>query len=479
MKRPALRQNGEQKRKTFILICVLMVIITTMLGFSFGARLLDFELPSSFWPFKVVILGLVSPLEFFFRVLTPLLPPDLKAIFPEMPADQAFSLFAGKPVGEFSQVKGTIDWLTFLAIIFWQFFLVLIYYYGWYLRENLSFTEVQTMIQEVVIEKRLSVISQQDQSRMSVSVRQESPSVTQSSPVRPVRDESGTTAGNNPKIKDRLSGSKNLSQKAPHIQKYTQQDWERYKEREGHMMVQDMVRQLRTENMNLHAQKNDLQSTFSQYFSPEVLKYLEQNQQSFETLQNQRRTMSVLFCDLRGFSNYSQSASSEEMVAYLGEYFEIASYCVLHKYNGVISKLMGDGFMAYWGFPMENSDHAHTATQAALTILREVQLRNELKPLLKPIQVGIGIATGDVMVGNIGSMDFKDFTLIGVPVNLASRLQESTKTLGTGLLISQNTYEALNGRLPCHAWGDTEIRGWLKPEPVYTPFAPEEWQSSQ
>lgn len=472
MKRPALRQNGEQKRKTFILICVLMVIITLMLGFSFGAQLLGFELPLTFLPFKAVVMGMVSPLEFFFRMVSPLFSPNLNAGLPKMPVAQAFSMFTGKPVGEFSQVKGTIDWLTFFAIPFWQSFLILVYYCSWYLRENLSFTEVQSIIQEAVVESRQNVVNPQGQPKTSI-FHQESAASTQSTLVYPVYNEPGMMVGSDSKIKDRLSDSKNLSHKAPQVQKYTHEDWERYKDREGQMMVQDMVRQLRTENMNLQAQKNDLQSTFSQYFSPEVLKYLEQNQQSFEMLQNQRRTMSVLFCDLRGFSSYSQSASSEEMVAYLSEYFEIASYCVLHKYNGVISKLMGDGFMAYWGFPMENRDHAYTATQAALTILREVQLRNELKPLLKPIQVGIGIATGDVMVGNIGSMDFKDFTLIGVPVNLASRLQEASKTLGTELVISQNTYEDLKGRLPCHPWGETEIRGWQNLEAVYTPFIPE------
>lgn len=446
----------KRKRVSFMLNCVVMVIVSLILAFYFGIRLYVGEVPPFLWAYKVVIIGMISPLQFVTQWIMPFFPPSFKSVFPEMPADLFLSSVLGQPVSSLSQYKGVVDWLTLLSIPAWQCFLILSYFCSWYLRESFSLTDVQEAV----------VSYQQSQNpkprKIGVPVQEQQP--------RPPRQ---TTDAH---IKDRLSDSKNLSQKAPEIQpaqKVTQQDWQSYKKNEGELIQRDMIRQLQQENHNLRNQKDELQSTFSQYFSPEVLKYLEKNKQAYEGLQNQQHSISVLFCDLRGFSKYSQDASSEEVLAYLGEYFEIASYCVLHKYNGVISKLMGDGFMAYWGFPMASKDHAYTATQAALTILREVQLRNELKPLQKPIEVGIGIATGTVMVGNIGSMDFKDFTLIGVPVNLAARLQETSKKLKTSLLISQNTYTELNGKLNCHNWGETEIRGWQNPETVYTPIVEE------
>jgi adenylate cyclase len=176
-----------------------------------------------------------------------------------------------------------------------------------------------------------------------------------------------------------------------------------------------------------------------------------------------------MFCDIRGFSAYSQTAAPAEMVAFLDEYFSIASYVILHRFDGVINKLMGDGLLAYWGFPLPQEDHAYIATQAAIQILKEVDLRNRTTSHPMPLNVGIGIASGEAIVGNIGSADFKDFTLLGVPVNLASRLEEANKRLNTSLLISSATYAGLKGRLDCRDCGEVEIRGWQGNERIFAP----------
>lgn len=444
---------SQQKRNSFLLNCAVMVVISLILALYFGIRLYLGAVPTELWPYKVVILGMISPFQFISQLFTPMLPETLKAVFPEMSAAVFFSGVTGKPLSEFSEFQGVIDWLALLSIPGWQLFLVFSYYSAWYIREELSIEQVK----ETIASQKMA----QPAPKTSVNAARDNEQPHQ------------RTYTNDTQLQGRLNESKNLTQKKPEIRRATQQDWQNYKASEGSLLNREMIRQLQQENQNLRNQKNELQSTFSQYFSPEVLKYLEKNKLNYEGIQNQQHHISVLFCDLRGFSQYSQTASSEAVVAYLGEYFEIASYSILHKYNGVISKLMGDGFMAYWGFPMSIQDHAYVATQAALTILQEVSLRNQLKPGEKPIEIGIGIATGTVMVGNIGSMDFKDFTLIGVPVNLAARLQETTKKLGNSLLISQNTYEELHGRIPCHNWGETEIRGWQNTESLYTPIVQE------
>lgn len=450
-----IKELSRHKRNSFMLNCAVLVVISLFLALYFGIRLYGCDIPPALAPYQIIVVGMISPFQALSQLITPHLPANLKVIFPEMSAALFFSSLTGQPVSRFSEYKGVIDWVTLFSILGWQFFLMAGYYCAWYVREGLSLEAVQDALTSVQENRK----TQPDRSSTT----------TTHTPVNPPPP-SPSKGVTDAQIKNRLNESRNLTQKTPQIQRPTQQDWQTYKQNEGHLINREMIRQLQAENQSLRSQKDELQSTFSQYFSPDVLKYLEKNKPSYEGMQNQQHDISVLFCDVRGFSQYSQSVSSEEVVAYLGEYFEIASYSILHRYHGVISKLMGDGFMAYWGFPMATPDHAYIATQAALTILQEVKLRNELKPDQKPIEIGIGIASGSVMVGNIGSMDFKDFTLIGVPVNLAARLQETTKTLGNNLLISQNTFEALQGRIPCHHWGETEIRGWQNPESVYTPI---------
>jgi class 3 adenylate cyclase len=266
-------------------------------------------------------------------------------------------------------------------------------------------------------------------------------------PQDPVRQHSSDV-----RTSERLSQTKKQPNTMPPpmiIRNNSRPDIEQYKKEQGDLMVRDMIRQLQQENSSLQAQQNNLRSTFSQYFSPDVLHYLENNKGTFQTVDNEKHLISVLFCDIRGFSNYSLTASSEEIVKYLGEYFEIASHYVLQKHNGIISK--------------------YTATIAALGILHEVALRNQTNPGKAPLNIGIGIATGEVIVGNIGSDDFKDFTLIGPAVNMASRLENANKDLGTSLLISDATYKALQGRISCRDCGEVEIRGWQNTEHVYAP----------
>jgi adenylate cyclase len=473
--RTSERQRQKARAAKILVFNVLiMSCITVAVGFPFGARLMNQTLPDSLWFMQALGYGLCSPLASVHKFLlapqlATWLPAEWHSVFPVTPVSLFLSAVSGKPVSSFSGYQGSIEWIPLLSILFWQCFLIIFYYCLSLLKHGFSLEDVKAELAEL---RQLK-----EEPPRPARTRSE-----QSQPATPTRQDSRETQPNplpkNPddlkKIKDRLHESKNLQHQAPRIQKFTPQDWENYKQQEGNLIVRSMIQQLRQENLALQNEKNELKSTFSQYFSPDVLKYLNQNKSAFKDIQNQHYNMSVLFCDLRGFSAFSQTASPDQLVAYLGEYFEIASYCVLHKYNGVISKLMGDGFMAYWGFPLSDTEHAYLATQAAQNIIQEVRLRNQIKAHQKPIEVGIGIATGSVMVGNIGSLDFKDFTLIGVPVNLAARLQESTKQLGCDIVLSENTYRDLNGRLPCKDWGAIEIRGWQNAERLFSPLPPDD-----
>jgi len=414
--------------------------------------------------FSYVCLLLNGPMTAIVQALPPQLLVGVKAGFPVMPASVLMAYLTHQPLAVCkTQYPGQVEWLTLLSIFFWDLLFLLFLSVGLgsrFLRENMDwgamFSESQNFLSERQMKWQLN-------RKVSAKLNEQA-------------SDSGTFG-----VKDQATGhqldartlarlSKAKEQSAPGIIiKPTMADWEQYKEAQGDLMVNDMLRQLRRENASLHAQQDSLRSTFSKYFSPTVLEYLEANRGSFQSVHNEKHQISVLFCDIRGFSTFSQTASSDEVVKLLSEYFEITSHIILNKYNGVVSKLMGDGLMAYWGFPVPAEEHAYIATCAALDIMRQIEYRNQCNPGQPPLNIGIGIATGEAVVGNIGSSDFKDFTLIGPAVNMAARLEECNKTLKTRLLISEATYQGLRGKIACRNCGQIDLRGWQERQQVYAP----------
>jgi adenylate cyclase len=189
---------------------------------------------------------------------------------------------------------------------------------------------------------------------------------------------------------------------------------------------------------------------FGKYIDPRIVKDLI-NQPQFSTIHGERQVMTILFCDMRGFTDLSEGLIPDTLVMLLNRYFTLMSEAV-HENEGVIDKFIGDAIMAYWGMPfnMENRQ-AQLAAQAALEMFEKLKtFREELPELLgirrnlPDISIRIGIATGEVVVGNIGSEKTKNFTVIGDTVNLASRLESANKAYGTQLLITEETSAMLN-----------------------------------
>jgi class 3 adenylate cyclase len=471
--------------------CLLMaLLITCLLAFRFGLMLYFpgtektaslFRLLFPHWKaFGNVCLLLKSPVAALVALLPVQTTAGMKGGFPDMPASLLIAWLTHQPLAAVkAQYPGQAEWLTLMAIPFWNGLLLMIYQGGCYLSKNMNFSIVLQESRTFLAERRLASqaagrVEAGGQGEDWLSKVKISPKI--SSPDRSP-DISPDRSNDEPKpeqpldahMQDRLTQAK--SQAAPPvIIRPTMADWEQYKQEQGDLMVNQMVRQLRQENANLHARQDNLRTTFSKYFSPKVLQYLESNRGTFENVNNEKHQMSVMFCDIRGFSTYSQSASADEVMSLLSEYFEITSHAILNKHNGVINKLMGDGLMAYWGFPVPTENHAYIATCAALDILNQIEYRNKSRSDQPPLNIGIGIATGEAIVGNIGSSDFKDFTLIGPVVNMTSRLEEANKTLNTRLLISQATYQGLKGNIPCRDCGKIEIRGWQEPQQVYAPI---------
>ena len=197
-----------------------------------------------------------------------------------------------------------------------------------------------------------------------------------------------------------------------------------------------MVEQLRL--------KERLRETFGKYVDPRVVEGLIEGPAL--AAEGERRVMTVLFCDVRGFTSTSEGMTPQGLVKVMNRYFSTMS-APIRAHQGVIDKYIGDAIMAYWGPPFAADDEqARLASLAALEMLRLVpQLRDELPELLgvralpNTFDIRIGIATGEVLVGSIGSELMMSYTVMGDTVNLASRLEGANKEYGGRILVSEAT----------------------------------------
>ena len=206
----------------------------------------------------------------------------------------------------------------------------------------------------------------------------------------------------------------------------------------GHLTTafNQMVEQLRL--------KERLRETFGKYVDPRVVEGLIQGPAL--AAEGQRRVMTVLFCDVKGFTSTSEGMTPQGLVKVMNRYFSTMSAPIRH-HQGVIDKYIGDAIMAYWGPPFAaDAEQTRLASLAALEMLQLVpQLRAELPELLgvrtlpNTFDIRIGIATGEVLVGSIGSELMMSYTVMGDTVNLASRLEGANKEYGGRILVSEAT----------------------------------------
>ena len=173
------------------------------------------------------------------------------------------------------------------------------------------------------------------------------------------------------------------------------------------------------------------------------------------TLGGDRRFITIFFSDLVNFTGLSEKLEPEKVVALLNHYFTVMSEIIFDS-NGIIDKYQGDGIMALWGAPIPLKDHA---TLACLAALKCQENMNKIHASIGdggflPLSMRIGIHSGDVIVGNMGSVQRFDYTAIGDHVNLASRLEGVNKLYGTNILITEATYELAKERIEtcrgCH-----------------------------
>jgi adenylate cyclase len=206
-------------------------------------------------------------------------------------------------------------------------------------------------------------------------------------------------------------------------------------------------------------EKRKVKRLFSRYVAPDVYSQLLADP-TRARLGGQRREMSVLFSDIRGFTTVSERGQPEEIVAQLNEYFS-RMVAVLFEHRGTLDKFVGDMVMALFGAPVDDEWHADHAVAAALDMLRELKELNrrwtaEGRPTL---EIGIGINSGPMIAGNIGSEAIMSYTVIGDAVNLGSRLESLNKQYGTRIIISEHTRRRLRNSYDVHPLGEVVVKG--------------------
>jgi class 3 adenylate cyclase len=191
-----------------------------------------------------------------------------------------------------------------------------------------------------------------------------------------------------------------------------------------------------------------IRETFGKYIDPQIVEWLI-DRPALSGVEGNRRVMTMLFCDMKGFTSLSEGVTPQGLVKLMNHYLSTMS-APIRKHKGIIDKYIGDSIMAYWGPPFtEDADQARLACLAAVDMLGRVALmRAELPGLLgvrfipNECDIRIGIATGEVLVGSIGSEVMMSYTVMGDTVNLASRLEMANKIYGSHSLVSEATIAA-------------------------------------
>jgi adenylate cyclase len=188
---------------------------------------------------------------------------------------------------------------------------------------------------------------------------------------------------------------------------------------------------------------------FGQYVSPEVIEEMIANPQLLESMEGTSRNMTVLFSDIRNFTTISEGMEPKQLMRMMNEYLTPMTRLIIDKdkYQGTIDKYIGDAIMAFWGAPLFDDKHAQHGVMAALEMQK---LAAELTVKFKAhgwaeIHIGVGLNTGSMAVGNMGSSFRRAYTVLGDPVNLAARLEGLTKQYGVGILVSETTKDATTG----------------------------------
>ncbi|MEE8622162.1 MAG: adenylate/guanylate cyclase domain-containing protein [Syntrophobacteria bacterium] len=214
-------------------------------------------------------------------------------------------------------------------------------------------------------------------------------------------------------------------------------------------------------------EKRKIRGAFSFYVTPSVVNEMLKNPDKLK-LGGDKKELSVLFSDIRGFTTLAEEMEPEALVNLLNEYLTEMTD-VVFEFDGLLDKYIGDAVMAVWGAPLEQTDHPARACRTALKMLdRLTKMQQQWEAEGTPrLDIGIGINTGPMVVGNMGSERRFDYTVMGDSVNLASRLEGINKEYGTQVVISEFTYEQVKDDFFCRELDAVRVKGRARPVNIY------------
>jgi adenylate cyclase len=226
-------------------------------------------------------------------------------------------------------------------------------------------------------------------------------------------------------------------------------------------------------------EKGRLKGAFSHYLSGPVMEHVLAHPEDL-ALGGQKKELTVLFSDIRGFTTLAERMAPEALVKFINSYLTPMTEIVLDE-AGTLDKYIGDAVMAFWGAPVDQEDHALRACRTALRFVEKMaSLRATWRAQgLPEFDIGVGINSGPMIVGNMGSDVRFDYTVMGDAVNLGSRLEGTNKDYGTRLMISEATFEAAKGQITARRLGAVRVKGKRKPVRIYelrglgAPFGPQ------
>jgi class 3 adenylate cyclase len=236
----------------------------------------------------------------------------------------------------------------------------------------------------------------------------------------------------------------------------------------GALFIVRKTRSLIGEASTRHAEAQRVKDVLSRYISRPVAEAVLQEQDAVPLGSGRRQRVTVMFTDIRGFTSLSERLPPEEVVAFLNTYFSRMVGAVF-AFDGMLDKYIGDGMMAVFGAPIVHADHALRAVKAAFRMRQELEVLNgELKSRGQPpLAIGIGLHTGECIIGNIGTEQRLDYTAIGDTVNTASRIEGLTKEYGVDILVSAETWREVQMMVLSRPLPAVTLRGRSTPLDLY------------
>ena len=215
-------------------------------------------------------------------------------------------------------------------------------------------------------------------------------------------------------------------------------------------------------------EKRKIRKVFSQYISPGVIQLMERDPGKYLRVGGELKELTIMFSDIRSFTSVSEGMTPDELVSLLNEYLGAMTELVFQQ-QGTLDKYIGDALMAFWGSPYPQSDHASRACGCALSMRsRLLELNRKWKTEgRKQLSIGVGINTGPVNVGNIGSVQRLSWTVMGDNVNLASRLEGLNKEYRSEIVISESTYRQVRDQYVCRELDQIRVKGKQQAVGIY------------